>query len=142
MINTKTVNRQDHFILIDKVNYHTIAAGMVNFVLHRSDNLHKQAFKVTKKNRNILNGHRGKVLWFTGLSGSGKSTIANELEKKLHLKGIRTFILDGDNIRSGLNSDIGFTDADRVQNIRRVSEVAKLMIDAGLVVIVSFISPF
>ena len=130
------------FILIDKANYHTIAAGMVNFVLYRSDNLHKQTFNITKKDRNILNGHKGKVLWFTGLSGSGKSTIANELEKKLYLKGIRTFILDGDNIRSGLNNDIGFTDADRVENIRRVSEVAKLMIDAGLVVIVSFISPF
>ena len=130
------------FVLIDKENYNTVAAGMINFTLHRSNNLHKQKFIITKKDRNFLNGHKGQVLWFTGLSGSGKSTIANQLEKKLYEHSIRTFILDGDNIRHGLNNDIGFTDADRIENIRRVSEVAKLMIDAGLVIIVSFISPF
>ncbi len=130
------------FILIDKESYNTVGGGMINFVLHRSSNLFKQKFKITDKDRSVLNGHEAKVIWFTGLSGSGKSTIANELEKKLYSKGIRTFILDGDNVRHGLNSDIGFTDADRIENIRRVSEVAKLMFDAGLVVIVSFISPF
>jgi bifunctional enzyme CysN/CysC len=130
------------FILIDKESLNTVGGGMINFVLHRSHNLFKQKFKITTKDRFLLNGHKAKVIWFTGLSGSGKSTIANELEKKLYSMGIRTFILDGDNVRQGLNSDIGFKDADRIENIRRVSEVAKLMFDAGLVVIVSFISPF
>jgi bifunctional enzyme CysN/CysC len=104
--------------------------------------VHRQATSVTRTARNALNGHRGKVLWFTGLSGSGKSTIANALEVKLYNEGYRTYILDGDNVRQGLNKDLGFTDADRVENIRRIAEVAKLMVDAGLVVMTAFISPF
>jgi bifunctional enzyme CysN/CysC len=104
--------------------------------------VHRQALSITREDRERLNGHQGKVIWFTGLSGSGKSTIANALEKELHAQGKRTYILDGDNIRQGLNRDLGFTDADRVENIRRVAEVAKLMMDAGLVVMTAFISPF
>ena len=130
------------FILIDRYSHATVAAGMINFALRRAQNIHRQALVVDKKARARLNGHPARVLWFTGLSGSGKSTIANALEQKLHAQGIRTYILDGDNVRHGLNKDIGFTDADRIENIRRISEVAKLMVDAGLVVITSFISPF
>jgi len=104
--------------------------------------MHSQAFSITREDRECLNGHKGKVIWLTGLSGSGKSTIANALEKELHAQGRRTYILDGDNIRQGLNKDLGFTDADRAENIRRVAEVAKLMRDAGLIVITAFISPF
>ena len=104
--------------------------------------MHSQAFSITREDRECLNGHKGKVIWLTGLSGSGKSTIANALEKELHAQGKRTYILDGDNIRQGLNKDLGFTDADRVENIRRVAEVAKLMRDAGLIVMTAFISPF
>jgi bifunctional enzyme CysN/CysC len=104
--------------------------------------VHRQALSVTREDRERLNGHQGKVIWFTGLSGSGKSTIANALEKVLHAQGRRTYILDGDNVRQGLNKDLGFTDADRVENIRRVAEVAKLMMDAGLIVMTAFISPF
>ncbi len=107
-----------------------------------SQNLHRQPFDITREDRERFNGHKGKVVWFTGLSGSGKSTIANALEKHLHAQGKRTYILDGDNIRQGLNKDLGFTDADRVENIRRVAEVAKLMMDAGLIVMTAFISPF
>ena len=106
------------------------------------DNLHNQAFSVTRRDREKLAGHAGKVIWFTGLSGAGKSTIANALEVELHLQGKRTYILDGDNIRQGINRDIGFSDAGRVENIRRVAEVAKLMLDAGVIVITAFISPF
>ena len=106
------------------------------------DNLHDQSFSVTRSDREKLAGHAGKVIWFTGLSGAGKSTIANALEVALHSQGKRTYILDGDNIRQGLNRDIGFSDADRVENIRRVAEVAKLMLDAGVIVITAFISPF
>lgn len=106
------------------------------------DNLHNQTFSVTRHDREKLAGHAGKVIWFTGLSGAGKSTIANALEVALHSQGKRTYILDGDNIRQGINRDIGFSDAGRVENIRRVAEVAKLMLDAGVIVITAFISPF
>jgi bifunctional enzyme CysN/CysC len=104
--------------------------------------VHRQALTISREDRERLNGHKGKVIWFTGLSGSGKSTIANALEKELHDLGQRTYILDGDNVRQGLNKDLGFTDADRVENIRRVAEVAKLMMDAGMIVMTAFISPF
>jgi bifunctional enzyme CysN/CysC len=130
------------FILVDKFNNATVAAGMIRHNLRRAQNVHKQSLSITRTERERLNGHKGKVIWFTGLSGSGKSTIANALEKELHALGKRTYILDGDNIRQGLNKDLGFTDADRVENIRRVAEVAKLMMDAGLIVMTAFISPF
>ena len=129
-------------ILVDRFSNATVAAGMIKHALRRSNNVHKQALTVSKSERNQTNGHRGKVLWLTGLSGSGKSTIANILEQKLHQQGIRTYLLDGDNVRHGLNKDLGFTEADRVENIRRITEVAHLMVDAGLVVITAFISPF
>jgi len=129
-------------VLIDRYSYATVGAGMINFSLRRAQNVHRQALVVDKQARAVLNGYPGKVLWFTGLSGSGKSTIANALEQVLHARGIRTYILDGDNIRHGLNKDLGFTDADRVENIRRIAEVANLMVDAGMVVLASFISPF
>ena len=130
------------FILVDKFTHATVAAGMIRHNLRRAQNVHRQALSITLEDRKRLNGHPGKVIWFTGLSGSGKSTIANALEKALHAEGKRTYILDGDNIRQGLNKDLGFTDADRVENIRRVAEVAKLMMDAGLIVMTAFISPF
>jgi bifunctional enzyme CysN/CysC len=129
-------------ILIDRLNNQTVAAGMIDFALRRASNVHKHKLDVDKTARQALNGHTSKVLWFTGLSGSGKSTIANALEKALHAQGIRTYILDGDNVRHGLNKDLGFTDADRVENIRRIGEVAKLMVDAGVVALTAFISPF
>jgi len=130
------------FILVDKFTRATVAAGMIQHNLRRAQNVHRQALSITRADRERLNGHKGKVIWFTGLSGSGKSTLANALEKELHAQGKRTYILDGDNIRQGLNKDLGFTDADRVENIRRVAEVAKLMMDAGLIVMTAFISPF
>jgi bifunctional enzyme CysN/CysC len=130
------------FVLVDRYSHATVAAGMINFALRRAENVHRQALTVDKKARAKLNGHAGKVLWFTGLSGSGKSTITNATEQVLHNNGVRTYILDGDNVRHGLNRDLGFTDADRVENIRRIAEVAKLMVDAGLVVLTAFISPF
>ena len=130
------------FILVDKFTHATVAAGMVRHNLRRAQNVHRQALSITREDRERLNGHPGKVIWFTGLSGSGKSTLANALEKELHAQGKRTYILDGDNIRQGLNKDLGFTDADRVENIRRVADVAKLMMDAGLIVMTAFISPF
>jgi bifunctional enzyme CysN/CysC len=130
------------FVLVDRYSHATVAAGMINFALRRAQNVHKQALVVDKAARERLNGHKGRVLWFTGLSGSGKSTIANALEQVLHAQGIRTYILDGDNVRHGLNKDLGFTDADRVENIRRIAEVARLMVDAGIVVLTAFISPF
>ena len=130
------------FILVDKFTHATVAAGMILHNLRRAQNVHRQALSITREDRERLNGHKGKVIWFTGLSGSGKSTIANALEKELHAQGKRTYILDGDNVRQGLNKDLGFTDADRVENIRRVGEVAKLMTDAGLIVLTAFISPF
>jgi len=129
-------------ILIDRMSNQTVAAGMIAFALRRSSNVHRQQLEIDKNARRTLNGHTSRVLWFTGLSGSGKSTIANALEKELHAQGIRTYILDGDNVRHGLNSDLGFTDADRVENIRRIGEVANLMVDAGIVVLTAFISPF
>ena len=130
------------FILVDRFSNATVAAGMINFALRRAANVHMQNLSVNKPQRNQLNGHKGKVLWFTGLSGSGKSNIADIVEQKLHQKGIRTYILDGDNVRHGLNKDLGFTGADRIENIRRITEVAHLMVDAGLVVLTAFISPF
>jgi bifunctional enzyme CysN/CysC len=130
------------FILVDKFTHATVAAGMIRHNLRRAQNVHRQALSINREDRERLNGHQGKVIWFTGLSGSGKSTLANTLEKELHAQGKRTYILDGDNIRQGLNKDLGFTDADRVENIRRVAEVAKLMMDAGLIVMTAFISPF
>ncbi|WP_315760582.1 sulfate adenylyltransferase subunit CysN [Sphingomonas sp. Y38-1Y] len=130
------------FILIDKLTNATVAAGMLNFALRRSQNVHWQATEVTRESRVALKNQQPAVLWFTGLSGAGKSTIANLVEKKLARMNRHTFLLDGDNVRHGLNKDLGFTDADRVENIRRVGEVAKLMTDAGLIVITAFISPF
>jgi bifunctional enzyme CysN/CysC len=138
-----TENRETGgFILIDKLNNDTIGAGLIEFPLRRADNIHWQALDVNRQARSQLKGQKACALWFTGLSGSGKSTIANLVEKRLHALGRHTYILDGDNIRHGLNKDLGFTDADRVENIRRVAEVSKLMVDAGLIVLASFISPF
>jgi bifunctional enzyme CysN/CysC len=130
------------FILIDKVSNETVGAGMIHFALRRSVNVHWHALEVTKAARAEMKHQMARCLWFTGLSGSGKSTIANLLEKRLHAEGKHTYILDGDNVRHGLNRDLGFTEVDRVENIRRVAEVAKLLVDAGLIVIVAFISPF
>ncbi len=130
------------FILIDRQSNASVAAGMIRFALRRAANTYFQSFEVTKSARARLNEQRPVLLWFTGLSGAGKSTIANSLEQKLHALGKRTFVLDGDNVRHGLNRDLGFTEADRVENIRRVAEVAKLFVEAGLITIVSFISPF
>jgi bifunctional enzyme CysN/CysC len=130
------------FILIDRLSNHTVGAGLLHFALRRSQNVHWQALDVNKRARAELSHQKPCVLWFTGLSGAGKSTIANLVEKKLHAEGRQTYLLDGDNVRHGLNKDLGFTDEDRVENIRRVAEVARLMVDAGLIVLVSFISPF
>jgi len=130
------------FILIDKISHATVGAGMLNFALRRAHNIHWQAVTVTKAARQQLAGHRSAVVWLTGLSGAGKSTIANLLEKRLHAHGVRTYLLDGDNLRHGLNKDLGFTAEARVENVRRVAEVARLMVDAGVVVIAAFISPF
>jgi bifunctional enzyme CysN/CysC len=130
------------FIVIDKLTNETVGAGLIRFALRRAANVHWQALEVTKAARAEMKQQQARCLWFTGLSGSGKSTIANLLEKRLHADGKHTYILDGDNVRHGLNRDLGFTEADRVENIRRVAEVAKLLVDAGLVVIVAFISPF
>ncbi|TCD14046.1 sulfate adenylyltransferase subunit CysN [Oricola cellulosilytica] len=130
------------FILIDKITNGTVGMGTIHFALRRSSNVHWQALEVDRSARAAIKGQRPVVLWFTGLSGSGKSTIANIVDKKLIAVGAHTMMLDGDNVRHGLNKDLGFTDADRVENIRRVAEVAKLMTDAGLITLVSFISPF
>lgn len=138
-----TENRETGaFILIDRFTNATAGAGMITFGLRRATNIHRQSVLVDKPARIQLNGHRPAILWFTGLSGSGKSTIANIVERELHVRGTHTYMLDGDNVRHGLNRDLGFTDADRVENIRRVGEVAKLFVDAGAVVLCSFISPF
>jgi len=130
------------FILVDRHTNATVAVGLIRHTLRRSSNIHQQALSVTRQTRETLNGHSSKVVWLTGLSGSGKSTIANALEIELVSQGRKTYILDGDNVRLGLNKDLGFTDVDRIENIRRVAEVAKLMMDAGLIVITAFISPF
>lgn len=130
------------FILVDRFSRNTVAAGVISHSLRRAQNVHRQALSIARADREQLHGHKGKVIWFTGLSGSGKSTLANALEVKLHELGRHTYILDGDNIRQGLNKDLGFTDTDRVENIRRIAEVAKLMMDAGLIVMTAFISPF
>ena len=130
------------FILIDRMSNRTVAAGMLHFALRRSQNIHWQAMDIDKSARAAAKGQKARVVWLTGLSGAGKSTIANLVEKRLSAEGKHTYLLDGDNVRHGLNKDLGFTEADRVENIRRVAEVAKLMVDAGLIVLVSFISPF
>ncbi|MBB4186345.1 bifunctional enzyme CysN/CysC [Sinorhizobium terangae] len=131
-----------NFIFVDRVTNATVGAGMIDFPLRRADNVHWHALEVNKGARSAMKNQRPAVLWFTGLSGSGKSTIANTLDRILHARGKHTYLLDGDNVRHGLNRDLGFTEEDRVENIRRVAEVAKLMADAGLIVLVSFISPF
>ena len=137
------VNREmGGFILVDRVSNQTAAAGMLHFALRRSQNIHPQPTHLDKAARAALLGQRPLVLWFTGLSGAGKSSIANEVARRLHAQGRHVYQLDGDNLRHGLNRDLGFTDADRVENIRRVAEVARLMVDAGLIVLASFISPF
>jgi bifunctional enzyme CysN/CysC len=130
------------FILVDRVSNDTVGAGLINYALRRSHNIHAQALEVTREARAALKGQTPRLLWFTGLSGAGKSTIANLVEKKLHAMGRHSFLLDGDNVRLGLNRDLGFSDADRAENIRRVGETAKLMLDAGLIVLAAFISPF
>ena len=130
------------FVLIDKFTNQTVGAGVIDFALRRASNIEWHEMKVDKDARARANAQKPCVLWFTGFSGSGKSTIADALEQKLHAMGKRTYLLDGDNVRHGLNKDLGFTDQDRVENIRRVAEVAKLMVDAGLIVLTSFISPF
>ncbi|HUP93646.1 MAG TPA: adenylyl-sulfate kinase [Burkholderiales bacterium] len=130
------------FVLIDNATHQTVGAGMIDFALRRAANLHWQQLSVDKEARSLLKHQTPRCIWLTGLSGSGKSTIANLLEKQLHGEGLHTCLLDGDNVRHGLNRDLGFTEADRVENLRRIAEVAKLMVEAGLIVIVSFISPF
>ncbi len=130
------------FILIDRVTNNTVGAGMLHFALRRSHNIHMQAVDVNKEARAAIKGQTPCVLWLTGLSGAGKSSIANQVEKKLQMMGRHTYLLDGDNVRHGLNKDLGFTDVDRVENIRRIGEVARLMVDAGLIVLTAFISPF
>ncbi|MDQ8755416.1 adenylyl-sulfate kinase [Sphingosinicella sp. LHD-64] len=130
------------FILIDRLSGNTVAAGLIHFALYRAENVHAQALTVTAERRAALMGQAPKLLWFTGLSGAGKSTIANLVETKLHALGRHTFLMDGDNVRLGLNRDLGFTAADRVENIRRAGEAARLMTDAGLIVLAAFISPF
>jgi bifunctional enzyme CysN/CysC len=130
------------FILIDKLTNATVAAGMIHFALRRASNIHRQHLDVSRETHASLKGQKPAVLWFTGLSGAGKSTIANLVEKKLAARGRHTFLLDGDNVRHGLNRDLGFTEEDRIENIRRVGEVARLMSDAGLIVLTAFISPF
>ncbi|MDP1630621.1 MAG: sulfate adenylyltransferase subunit CysN [Caulobacter sp.] len=130
------------FILIDRISNRTVGAGMLHFALRRADNIHWQATDIDKAARADQKSQKGRVVWFTGLSGAGKSTIANLVEKRLHALGRHTYLLDGDNVRHGLNKDLGFTEEDRVENIRRVAEVSKLMVDAGLIVLTAFISPF
>ena len=130
------------FILIDKLTNATVACGMLHFALRRAHNIHRQHLDVSRETHAALKGQRPAVLWFTGLSGAGKSTIANLVEQKLVARGRHTFLLDGDNVRHGLNRDLGFTDADRIENVRRIGEVARLMADAGLIVLTAFISPF
>ena len=130
------------FELRDRASADVVATGSISFVLRRSRNVHWQEVTIDKTARTSLAHHGPAVVWFTGLSGSGKSEIANQVERRLHAEGIRTYLLDGDNVRQGLNKDLGFTEVDRIENVRRVGEVAKLMVDAGLIVLVAFISPF
>ncbi len=130
------------FILVDKITNATVAAGMLHFSLRRAQNVHWQAVDIGREAHAAMKNQKPLVLWFTGLSGAGKSTIANLVEKKLHRMNRHTFLLDGDNVRHGMNKDLGFTEADRIENIRRVGEMARLMADAGLIVITAFISPF
>lgn len=130
------------FIVIDRQSFATVGAGMVRFALRRADNVQWQAIEVNKAAHQALKGHRPGVVWFTGLSGAGKSTIANLVERRLHADGRHTYLIDGDNVRHGLNRDLGFTEVERIENIRRVAEVSKLMVDAGLIVLVSLISPY
>ncbi len=130
------------FVLVDRLSNHTVGAGLLHFALRRSENVHWQTMEIDRDARAALNGQQPCVVWFTGLSGAGKSTIANHVEQRLHAFGRHTYLLDGDNVRHGLSKNLGFSDADRVENIRRVAEVAALMADAGLIVLVSLISPF
>ena len=130
------------FVLVDRLSADTVAAGMVRYALRRSANVRSHEFVVDRAARERLNGHHGRVLWLTGLSGSGKSTIADAVERDLHAQGVRTFVLDGDNVRHGLNKDLGFTAEDRAENVRRVAEVARLMVESGTVVVVALVSPF
>jgi bifunctional enzyme CysN/CysC len=130
------------FVLVDRLSADTVAAGMVRYALRRSANVASHDFDVDRLARERLNGHRGRVVWLTGLSGSGKSTIADTAERELHAQGVRTFVIDGDNVRHGLNKDLGFTSEDRAENVRRVAEVARLMVEAGTVVLVALVSPF
>ena len=138
----KNNKRLGSFVIIDQFNNQTLAAGVIDHELRRASNISWQDMSINKNLRSSINGQKPCILWFTGLSGSGKSTIANIIEQKLHKLSKHTYLLDGDNVRHGLNKDLGFTDSDRVENIRRISEVSKLMVDAGLITIVSFISPF
>jgi bifunctional enzyme CysN/CysC len=138
----KTIRETGAFLLVDKLSGATVGAGMLHFALRRAQNVHWQATDVNKAGRAAIKQQRPCVLWYTGLSGAGKSTIANLVDKRLYADGRHTYLLDGDNVRHGLNRDLGFTDADRVENIRRIAEVAKLMVDAGLIVSTAFISPF
>jgi bifunctional enzyme CysN/CysC len=138
----KANRRMGGFIVIDRMTNETVGLGLINFALRRASNIHRQSLDVSKELRASMKGQKPVMLWFTGLSGAGKSTVANLVEKRLAAMGKHTYTLDGDNVRHGLNNDLGFTDADRVENIRRVGEVSKLMLDAGLIVLVSFISPF
>ena len=130
------------FIMIDQFTNHTVGAGMIAFGLRRGSNIHRQALLISKTERAALNKQRPAIIWFTGLSGAGKSTVANIVDQRLYASGHHTTLLDGDNVRHGLNRDLGFTEADRVENIRRVGEVAKLMVESGLIVLCSFISPY
>jgi bifunctional enzyme CysN/CysC len=130
------------FILIDRMTNETVGAGLINYALRRSNNIHAQVLDVSREARAEMKGQKARLLWFTGLSGAGKSTVANLVEKKLFALGRHSFLLDGDNVRLGLNRDLGFSDADRAENVRRVGETAKLMLDAGLIVLAAFISPF
>ncbi|HZS46323.1 MAG TPA: adenylyl-sulfate kinase, partial [Blastocatellia bacterium] len=134
--------RTGSFIIIDRFTNHTVAAGMISFGLRRGANIHWQPLLIGRKERAASKGQRPAIIWLTGLSGAGKSTIANLIEQRLHSAGHHTMLLDGDNVRHGLNRDLGFTEADRVENIRRVGEVAALMTEAGLIVLCSFISPY
>lgn len=138
----KALPQTGAFILVDRLSHQTVGAGMIEHELRRAQNIQPQHFGVRQADRALMNGQKPQVVWLTGLSGSGKSAIANELEKALFARGHRTYVLDGDNLRHGLNKDLGFTEQDRIENIRRVAEVAKLMMDAGLIVITTFISPF